>query len=134
MGRAALKKEERHAFLMEKLRENPFLKDNELADVCHVSVSTIRIDRAQLGIAEYRERVKSVAEGISEISRAELLDLDLYHNGLAVLKTDDNMTFEGTDIIRPEFIRVCGKPCAECNKRKSCACEGGECQIHKRGP
>ena len=104
MGRTALKKEERHAFLMEKIKENPFLKDNELADACHVSVSTIRIDRAELGIAEYRERIKSVAEGVSEISKAELLDIDLYHNGLAVLKTDDNMTFEGTDIIRGQNL------------------------------
>lgn len=104
MGRAALKKEERHAFLLRKLKENPFLKDSDLAEVCSVSVSTIRIDRAELGIAEYRERVKRAANGRLNNEKAEMLDLNLYHDGLAVLKTDENMTFNGTEIIKSQSL------------------------------
>lgn len=104
MGRAALKKEERHAFLLEKIKENPFLKDEDLANECNVSVATIRIDRAELGIAQYRERIKSVAKGVTHENTAELLDLNVYRNGLALLKTDDNMTFEGTDIVKGQSL------------------------------
>ena len=105
MGRAALKKE-RQEFLIKKIKEEPFLKDEELAKACHVSVSTIRFDRAELGIAEYRERVKSVAEGVSQAANSggELLDLELFHNGISVLSTDDSMTFDGTDIVKSQCI------------------------------
>ena len=61
MTRTILKKK-RHEYLLRKIKQNPFLKDEELAQACNVSVSTIRFDRAELGIAEYRERIKSVAE------------------------------------------------------------------------
>ena len=79
MTRTILKKK-RHEYLLRKIKQNPFLKDEELAQACNVSVSTIRFDRAELGIAEYRERIKSV------------------------LKTDDTMTFDGTDIIKGQCI------------------------------
>lgn len=99
-------KAERHALLLKKIRENPFLKDEDLAQVCHVSVSTIRFDRAELGIAEYRERVKNVAEDAQNASatEGEILDLNVYHNGLSVLRTDGTMLFEGTDIVRGQCI------------------------------
>ena len=100
MTRTILKKK-RHEYLLRKIKQNPFLKDEELAQACNVSVSTIRFDRAELGIAEYRERIKSVAE---EGSVGEVLDLNLYHDGISVLKTDDTMTFDGTDIIKGQCI------------------------------
>ena len=103
MGRTALK-EERHAFLLETIRENPFLKDEDLAKKCKVSISTIRFDRAELGIAEYRERIKSVAKGKGKNGEAQVLDLELYHNGAAVLDTDDSMTFGGTDIVKGQSL------------------------------
>ena len=57
MTRTILKKK-RHEYLLRKIKQNPFLKDEELAQACNVSVSTILFDRAELGIAEYRERIK----------------------------------------------------------------------------
>ncbi|MCD8391171.1 MAG: fatty acid biosynthesis transcriptional regulator [Firmicutes bacterium] len=99
-----MKKEERHAYLLQMLEENPFLKDDDLAAACNVSISTIRIDRAELGIAEYRERVKKAASGKMNNEKAEMLDLNLYQDGLAVLKTDDNMTFNGTEIIKSQSL------------------------------
>ena len=99
MTRTILKKK-RHEYLLRKIKQNPFLKDEELAQACNVSVSTIRFDRAELGIAEYRERIKSVAD----TAVGEVLDLNLYHDGISVLKTDDTMTFDGTDIIKGQCI------------------------------
>lgn len=106
MTRTALKRQ-RHEFLLRQIKHNPFLKDEELAEACNVSVSTIRFDRAELGIAEYRERVKSAAEeGMSAgVSTAgEVLDLNLFHDGISVLKTDKTMVFADTDIVKGQYI------------------------------
>ncbi|MCD8180541.1 MAG: fatty acid biosynthesis transcriptional regulator [Firmicutes bacterium] len=106
MTRTLLKKQ-RHEFLLKQIKQNPFLKDEELAEACRVSVSTIRFDRAELGIAEYRERVKSAAqEGMSANMAAtgEVLDLNLFHDGISVLKTDKSMVFSGTNIIKGQYI------------------------------
>ena len=101
-------KQERHLALTEMIKENPFLKDEELAKQLEVSVSTIRVDRAELGIAEYRERIKTAAED-SQVQRTvsrtgELIDMELFHNAISVLETDDSMLFEGTDIIKSQHI------------------------------
>ena len=45
-----------------KLKNDPFLTDEELAEIFLVSVPTIRLDRLELGIPELRERIKDVAE------------------------------------------------------------------------
>ncbi len=49
-------KKARHEFIAEAVRKNPFLKDEDLARACKVSVSTIRFDRAELGIECRRGR------------------------------------------------------------------------------
>lgn len=104
MTRTALKKQ-RHEFLLRKIEQNPFLKDEELAQACNVSVSTIRFDRAELGIAEYRERVKTAAQEVrGSEAVGEVLDLNLFENGISVLKTDSTMLFEGTDIVKSQYI------------------------------
>ncbi len=105
MTRTVLKKQ-RHEFLLRQIRQNPFLKDEELAKACNVSVSTIRFDRAELGIAEYRERVKSAAvESMNANDAAgEVLDLNLFRDGISVLKTDSTMVFDGTNIVRGQYI------------------------------
>lgn len=92
--------------MLEKIKHNPFLKDEDLARECNVSVSTIRFDRAELGIAEYRERIKVAAEdGMNNaINEGELLDLNVLHNGISVIETDDSMLFENSDIVRGQFI------------------------------
>lgn len=99
-------KRERHAYLLKKIKENPFLKDEDLARAFGVSVSTIRFDRAELGIAEYRERVKNAAQGSisGNDTCGELLDLNVHHDGISVLHTDASMTFNGTNIIKSQFI------------------------------
>lgn len=101
-----LKKKERHELLLDKINKNPFLKDEDLARECEVSISTIRFDRAELGIAEYRERIKVAAEtGISNTAtEGELLELEPLHTGISILETDASMLFENSDIVRSQCI------------------------------
>lgn len=104
MGRTAVKKQ-RHMLLVQKVKENPFLRDEDLAQELGVSVATIRFDRAELGIREYRERVKSVAQsGMTPPERQELLDLNVLHDGIAVLQTDAAMAFAGTTLIQGQEL------------------------------
>lgn len=55
-------KEERRKILEEELSKHPFFTDDELAERFKVSVSTIRLDRGELGIPELRERTRAVAQ------------------------------------------------------------------------
>lgn len=97
---------------MKKLEENPFLTDEELAQIFSVSVPTIRFDRAQLGVKEYRERIKKVAISASGNERAdamskplgELLDLNLFKDGLSVFEPDGTMTFDDSSVIKSCYI------------------------------
>lgn len=98
----------RHKMLEQKIEENPFLKDDELAQELGVSVATIRLDRAELGIREYRERIKDVAAGeilrSHEMQTGDLLDLNLYHDGISVMVTDESMTYPGTDVVKGQAV------------------------------
>lgn len=56
------RKEERRKILGEALSKHPFYSDEELAEKFMVSVSTIRLDRGNLGIPELRERTRVFAQ------------------------------------------------------------------------
>ncbi len=99
-----MNKQERHKKLVALIKENPFFKDDELSKELEVSVSTIRIDRAELGIAEYRERVANAAKEQKPSYTGEVIDIDLFHNAISVLETDSSMLFEGTDIVKSQHI------------------------------
>lgn len=106
MARTFLKKE-RHTLLAERLEQNPFLKDDELAKEFNVSVATIRFDRAELGISEYRERIKKVAKdgyAATVNKMPEILDLNPLHDGISILQTDSTMIFDGTDTVKGQVI------------------------------
>ncbi len=103
MVRTELKKE-RHRKLISIVNSNPFVKDDELAELLNVSVATIRIDRGELGIDEYRERVKKMASTVSANSPAEILDMELYHQGISVINTNDVVTYEGTDVVKGQAM------------------------------
>lgn len=98
------RKKERLELLSSIISESPFLKDEELAKRCGVSVSTIRNDRAELGISEYRERVKTAAQSGGAEEKAELLDLKLYETGISVLETDATMLFRNTNVVKSQCI------------------------------
>ncbi len=114
MAKKSIKKL-RQQQLMDKLEENPFLTDEELAALFSVSVPTIRFDRAELGVKEYRERIKNVARSaIAHAGReselqvnhpmGELLDLNLFKDGLSVFVPDESMTFDDSSVVRGCFI------------------------------
>ncbi|MGE4284290.1 MAG: transcription factor FapR [Clostridia bacterium] len=111
MGKISPKKD-RQKDLQERLQEDPFLTDEELAELFDVSVPTIRLDRLELGIPELRERIKNVAENsynkVKSIQSkeivGELVDINLGKSGISILETDDNMVFEKTKIVRGHFI------------------------------
>lgn len=112
MSRSSLAKKERQSILLEKIKNDPFLTDEELSDIFSVSIPTIRLDRLELGIPELRERVKSVAEeNYSKVKSlesneivGELLDVTLNSGGISILETNQRMAFEKTKIVRGHFI------------------------------
>lgn len=112
MSRSSFLKKERQSILLGKIKDDPFLTDEELSELFSVSVPTIRLDRLELGIPELRERIKNVAEkNYSKVKSlqskeifGELIDLNLGQNGISVLETDETMAFEKTKIVRGHFI------------------------------
>lgn len=112
MSRSSLLKKERQQILSDKLRQDPFLTDEELADLFSVSVPTIRLDRLEMGIPELRERIKSVAESNygkvkslqSKEIVGELIDIQLGKYAVSMLETDETMVFEKSKIVRGHFI------------------------------
>ncbi len=112
MSRSSLVKKERQRILLERIKTDPFLTDEEIAEMFNVSVPTIRLDRLELGIPELRERIKSVAENnynkVKSLNSkeivGELLDITLGKNAISVLEATQDMTFEKTRIVRGHFI------------------------------
>ena len=112
MGRSSSPKKERQGTLKERIKEDPFLTDEELAEIFSVSVPTVRLDRLELGIPELRERIKSVAEKNyskvktldSEEIVGELIELNLNQGGISVLEASEEMSFEKTKIVRGHYI------------------------------
>lgn len=112
MSRSSFAKKERQSILVDKIRNDPFLTDEELAEMFSVSIPTIRLDRLELGIPELRERIKNVAEenyskvkaiGGKEIV-GELIDIVLGERGISIIETTEDMVFEKSRIVRGHFI------------------------------
>ncbi len=112
MGKKPFSKKARQKKLSKRLKEDPFLTDEELADVFQVSVQTIRLDRMELGIPELRERVKKLAEeSYSKVKSlasgeiiGELVDLKLGESGISILEVTKDMVFEKTQVVRGYYI------------------------------
>ncbi|NLV37483.1 MAG: transcription factor FapR [Clostridiaceae bacterium] len=112
MSRSSLIKKERQQILSEKIKQDPFLTDEELAELFSVSVPTIRLDRLEMGVPELRERIRNVAEdSYSKVKSlqsreivGELIDIHLGQNAVSLLETDESMVFERSKIVRGHFI------------------------------
>lgn len=112
MSRSSSQKQQRQKILLEKIKYDPFLTDEELADFFKVSIPTIRLDRLELGIPELRERIKNVAETNQEKLKSieskefigELIDLQLGQSAISLMETNDSMAFEKTRIVRGHYI------------------------------
>jgi len=92
MSRSSLYKKERQKILIDKITSDPFLTDDDLAEMFSVSVPTIRLDRLELGIPELRERIKAVAENNHRKVKSlqskeiigELIDISLGKEGVSI--------------------------------------------------
>jgi len=98
--------------LVKFVEGNPMATDQELAATLGVSVSTVRLDRALMGIPELRERVRRMAQRANSRLRSlrqseivgELLELEPDRWALSVLRTARDMAFRSTDIIWDHYI------------------------------
>ncbi len=107
-----LPKRQRQQQLAKAIEENPFITDEELTRMFHVSIQTIRLDRLELGIPEYRERIKKMAEKSYDQVRSlplhevigELIDLQLDRSGISIFEIREEHTFSRTGIARGHHI------------------------------
>ncbi len=112
MKQESISKKKRQELLSERLRTDPFLTDEELAEGFTVSIQTIRLDRLEMGIPELRERIKNVAEKNYAKLRSlqgreiigELVDLNLGVSGISILDTDRSFAFEKTNVVKGQYI------------------------------
>lgn len=78
----------------------------------HVSIQTVRLDRLELGIPEYRERIKKMAEKSYDQVRSlplhevigDVIDLQLDHSGISIFEIKEEHTFSRTGIARGHHI------------------------------
>lgn len=105
-------KKERQALLIETIKENPFITDEDLAKKFSVSVQTIRLDRMELSIPELRERIKNVAKKQLDEVKAlpieevigEIIDLQLDKSAISILDIKKEHVFSRTNIARGHHL------------------------------
>lgn len=106
------RKEERRLALGDALTKNPFLTDEALANQFNVSVSTIRLDRGEMGIPEVRERTRAVAHESYSMLKAlgqqeligELLELIIGERARSALKIDESMVLAKARVARGHHL------------------------------
>lgn len=112
MSRTDEARKERNKQILEYLKQDPFANDEKLAEYFNVSINTIRLDRARLGIREVRERIKDRAsentKKIISLSKEEIIGNVIEfipgEKAVSVLETKDYMSFENTDVIKGYHI------------------------------
>ena len=109
---ARVKKKERQELLVQTVKDKPFLTDEELAKALEVSVQTIRLDRLELGIPELRGRIRRMAETAQNKVKSiasgevvgELIDLELGHSGISLLRVTEDMVFARSLIAKVYYM------------------------------
>ncbi|TCL63043.1 acyl-coenzyme A thioesterase PaaI-like protein [Hydrogenispora ethanolica] len=107
-----MKKNERHRKLLDAIRQNPFITDEELAEILQVSIPTVRLDRMELAIPEVRKRTREMASQFFGVSQSlanreivgELIEIEPGKKGLSFLDTDRSMCLEKCNIVRGHII------------------------------
>lgn len=105
-------KEERRKVLGEELSNHPFFTDEELSERFKVSVSTIRLDRSELGIPELRERTRAVAQEAYSTLKSlddqeligELLELIIGERACSRLVIDESMVLAKARVARGHYL------------------------------
>ncbi|EGW38625.1 transcription factor FapR [Desulfosporosinus sp. OT] len=109
---ARYSKVDRRKVLGEALSKHPFFTDEELAERFKVSVSTIRLDRGELGIPELRERTRVVAqEAYSTLKSLDdqeligkLLELVIGERARSELLIDESMVLTKARVARGHYL------------------------------
>ena len=112
MPRTDYARKERNKQIIEYLDKDPFANDEKLAEHFNVSVNTIRLDRARLGIKEVRERIKDRAsenvKKIVSLSKEEIIGNVIEfvpgEKAVSMMETMEYMSFENTDVIKGYHI------------------------------
>ena len=107
-----LDRQTRQDHLAKLLAANPMATDNDLAVSLNVSISTIRLDRALMGVPELRERLRNMAQSaLSKLQSlrpseviGDLLELEPDKWALSVLRTAKDMAFRFTDIVSDNYV------------------------------
>lgn len=102
----------RNKLIIEYLEKDPFASDEKLAKSFKVSVNTIRLDRARLGIKELRERIKEKAsrnmDKVISLSKNEMIgniiEIVPGESATSVMKTEKYMTFENLNVVKGYHI------------------------------
>ncbi len=110
--RVTLSREDRLALLLEELRKNPLLSDEQLATRLDVSIHTVRADRRKAGIPEVRRRGDRYdsqfvleARTLSEQEIVgEVIDMELGRSGISLLETTPEMGLENSGIVRGHIL------------------------------
>ncbi|TDM03996.1 transcription factor FapR [Macrococcus carouselicus] len=105
-------KNDRQLQLAAKLRENPFLTDEDLSDLFNVSIQTIRLDRLEQNIPELRERIRDVAAQNHDEVKAlpldevigEIIELQLDKVAISLLEIKEEHVFYRNKIARGHFL------------------------------
>lgn len=103
---------ERSEKILEYLCENPLATDEVLANRFNVSVNTIRLDRARLGIKEFKERLKDKANNamkmVTSIPQMEficnMVNFNKNESVVSRIETDKSMAFDNTDIVKGQYV------------------------------
>ena len=109
---AKTEKQKRHDKLSALIEQNPLYTDEDLARLLRVSVSTVRLDRSQMGVPELRTRTRQMAERAAGSLRSlkreefigELLGLEPDKWALSMLQTTKEMAFRHTDRVWDQYI------------------------------
>lgn len=106
-------KKERQQLLIETIKNNPFITDEELSIQFSVSVQTIRLDRLELSIPELRERIKHVASksfedelqslSIHEVI-GEMVDIELDRRAISIFDVKLEHIFKRNQIARGHHL------------------------------
>ncbi|WP_301859860.1 transcription factor FapR [uncultured Megasphaera sp.] len=101
-------RDKRHVLLQQRIEQNPFVNDEELAEEFSVSVATIRLDRMALGIPEMRIRIKKKAEAAQPKTKqdgfvGELVECSVGHRAISIMTATEDMVDEA-HIVRSQCL------------------------------
>jgi len=112
MSRGSANRVVRLGLIEKYVNANPFLTDEDLAEILGVSIQTIRLDRSRLGLPEMRSRIKNMASGVylqlKSLGADELIgepvELNVGQSGISVLTITDRMTLKKTSVARGQYL------------------------------